>query len=171
MSGGGRAAPAGRDEPGLRAHRWVSTPRFQPNVSPIPWARAPLQAGDRWGTLGTTSPCCVHLHPRERAWQCPPHAQSPARTLLPTRTPCPVWALPSHSLTLSKKGRILMAMCRSMACTSLSSRCSRSLDRLVMASSATRLLGSSLSSMPLTMDASSLAPCLCTCEGSDESWN
>lgn len=35
-----------------------------------------------------------------------------------------------------------------------------------MASSATRLWGSSLSSMPLTMDASSLAPCFRTCKGS-----
>lgn len=37
-----------------------------------------------------------------------------------------------------------------------------------MASSATRLWGSSLSSMPLTMDARSLAPCFLTCKGSSE---
>lgn len=37
-----------------------------------------------------------------------------------------------------------------------------------MASRATRLWGSSLSSMPLTMDARSLAPCFLTCEGSGE---
>lgn len=37
-----------------------------------------------------------------------------------------------------------------------------------MASSATRLWGSSLSSMPLTMDARSLAPCFLTCKARGE---